>query len=632
MKSVFPVSGRQLFDGGLNNKYQRSIIDDNESPVCQNVVFDNGGVETRYGSTKLNSTRMASAAVDGLYTRNERTGAQSMIAFCNGLGYTWTGVTFSTIPSAQSVFTAGQRVCGAEYENHIFFSTGGTIPYKYNGTDFTRHGVYPPTATHTVATAPTGTVLTGGYQYRVTQVNSQSVQSDMGPVNTTITVAAQNVRLTAIPVAPQSYGVSARRIYRTAAGGATFKLLATLSDNTTTTYDDGVADASLGVTGPTDNGVPPNYIAIVEHQNRLFMITGTDNLLWYTEWGEPYTVASVNFRPMGDDSGDIPKGLSIHNDMVVVTGEKNHYFLYMPDPTDDSTWQDRKSQSGLGSYSRFALPEFDNKMLLPAVENKKFVGFATVSGFDVEKSATFLTVATAGSKLTSDRVEPDMILVQSSYLSNISAIVYKSKVWIALTYNTGSTTNNRVYQYDFNLDTLSKRQRGSWVPFTGTPFNVSQFTIYDGKIYAGTSEGHGFVYQLDDGTYNDDSTAIDSYYWTKEFSGLNPDFNFTKDFRDAFVLIEKSGSYFMNFTYRVDSDEGVGTTTTINLDPGGSLWGSMEWGADVWGGGTAEFEAKVGLGSSRGKRIQFKFSNQEVADQKFRVAGMNFTYNKKGLR
>lgn len=632
MKVVFPASGRQLLDGGLNNKYQRSIISDNESPECLNVVFDNGGVETRYGSTKLNSTLIASSTIDGLYTRYDRTGAESMIAFCNAGMHVWNGATFVSVPSALSVFTAGQRVCGAQYENHLFISTGGTVPYKYNGSDFTRHGVYPPTATHAVATAATGNILTGGYTWRVTYVNSQSVESDLGPVAATWTGAAQNAALTAIPVAPQSFGVSSRRLYRTLTGGTSYKRLATINDNTTTTYEDGIADAALGVAAPTDNGVPPNYLAIVQHHNRLFMITGTDNLLWYTEWGEPYTVASVNFRPMGDDSGDIPKGLSVHNDMVVVTGDKNHYFLYMPDPTDDTTWQDRKSQSGLGSLSRFALPQFDNKMLLPAVENDKFVGFAFVSGFDVEKSATFLTVATAGSKQASDRIEPDMYLIQSAYLSNISAIVYKSKLWIAVTYGTSQTKNNRIYQYDFNIDVLSKRQIGSWVPFTGTPMQISQFTVYDGNLYGGTANSTGFVYQLDDGTYNDDSVAIDSYFWTKEFSGNKEDYNVTKDFRYAYILVESSGSYSMNVTFRVDSDQGSGNTVAVDLDPGGSLWGSMEWGADIWGGGTVEFEAAVPLAGVRGKRIQYKFSNQNVADQKFRIPGLNFTYNKKGLR
>lgn len=41
--------------------------------------------------------------------------------------------------------------------------------------------------------------------------------------------------------------VTARKLYRTPAGGAIYKLVATINDNTTTTFLDNVADASLGV-------------------------------------------------------------------------------------------------------------------------------------------------------------------------------------------------------------------------------------------------------------------------------------------------------------------------------------------------------------------------------------------------
>jgi photosystem II stability/assembly factor-like uncharacterized protein len=75
-----------------------------------------------------------------------------MIAFAGGSAWTLAGTTFSTIASAQSVFTAGFRVAAAEYQQHMFIGNGGVVPYKYNGTAFHRHGVYPPTTTSTVST------------------------------------------------------------------------------------------------------------------------------------------------------------------------------------------------------------------------------------------------------------------------------------------------------------------------------------------------------------------------------------------------------------------------------------------------------------------------------------------------
>lgn len=627
MKRIYPQQGRIFFDGGKNNKFERSIINDNESPDCANVVFSNGSVATREGSSKLNTTSVGSFVIDGLYTRRADTGSETMVVFAGGSMWHLGTTTFTTISSAQSVFTAGVRVATAQYQNHMFIGNGGVIPYKWSGADFTRHGVYPPSGVPTVASQAIGT-LTGDFSYRVTYVNSQLVEGDMGSTVTFSGAASATLRLTSIPVAPQSWGVNARRIYRN--DGSTYKRVVELSDNTTATYDDNIATASLGATAPSDAGVPPKYSVIVYHQNRLFMNDDENpNLVWYTDLNEPYTVQSSNFIRVGDASTDVVKTLSVYDNSLLVGCEKSMHLVYMPD-TDDSNWVQVRVKSAFGSLSPFCLLDYNNKQLVPAVQNGKFVGFASILGDSVAPSATLLTISSAGSELISDRVEPDMFQVQEAFLKNITGIVYKNKAWISLTYGTGNTTNNRIYQMDFSISNLSKDQKESWVPFTG--LNAAQFTVYDGNLYYGTSAATGFVYQLETGDYNDDGSAIDSYFWTKEFSGFRQDINFHKDFRKANILIDLAGAYYMNVTHKVDSDNGDGNTLQINLDPGGSQWGTMEWGTDIWGGGSEQRDHTLDLGSAAGKRIQFKFSNQNTADQRFKVHGLNLTYNVKGQR
>lgn len=626
---IYPSQGRQLFDGGLNNKYSKTIIEDNESPDCLNVIFSNRGVETREGATKLNTTSVGSYACDGLYTRRDRDGSETMCAWFNGDMFVLGTTTFTTVPSAQSVFTAGQRVAASQYENHIFVCTGGT-PYKYNGTDFTRHGIPAPTSTMSAGTAPTGTNLTGDYLYKVTYVNSQAVEGDLGPLTGTFTAASEDIRITSIPVAPQSFGVSSRRIYRTAAGGATYKRVTEIADNTTTTYDDGVTDASLGVNAPSDQGLPPNFKSIVQHKDRLFAITGSDNFVYYSDLGEPYTWPTTNFLTVGDDASDLPKSLGVHNDQVVVFGENTHEFIYLTDSSDESTWVQIKGQTKLGCKSPFGVENIPQGLMFPAYDKGKLVGFALIQGTNVGKSATFLTVATALSEYQSDRIEPDVFDIQEGYVQNISAITFKNKLWISVTHGDSQTTNNRIYVFDYSIERAGVMP--AWSPFTGTPFNCAQMTVYDGKIYGGTSDMTGYVYQYEDGTYNDDSTAINSYFWTKEMGGYPQDLNHHKDFRHANLLVETAGDYSMDLLYRVDSDKGDGNTVEIDLDPGGSLWGVMEFGTDNWGGGNNEKEVQLDLGGAAGKRIQFKFSNQNTVDQKFRVDGLQLAYNKKGLR
>lgn len=68
---------------------------------------------------------------------------------------------------------------------------------------------------------------------------------------TSNTATANQVSLSAIILGGAT--VTSRKLYRTASGGTQLKLLATLADNTTTTYTDSTADASLGANAPASD-------------------------------------------------------------------------------------------------------------------------------------------------------------------------------------------------------------------------------------------------------------------------------------------------------------------------------------------------------------------------------------------
>ena len=630
-KEISPAKGRYFFDGGLNTKFQRSIIADNESPSCQNVVFTNGKVATRNGFKLLNTTPVATAAIDGLYVRHSNSGAKTMIAFCNGSAWALGGTsTFTTIASAQSVFTAGIRVGAAEYQNHLFVGNGGVIPYKWNGTDWTRHGVYPATTTMAVVTGAGGNP-NGAYTYKMTYVNTQSVESDVGPITATLTVVSSKVEISTIPVAPQSFGVSSRRIYRTVTSGSVYKLLTTIADNTTTTYSDDIADSSLGATAPSDHGVPPKYSTIVYHRDRLFCNDPANpNFVNYSNLQEPYTFGALNIRRFGDNTADIVRALAVDGENVVIFGDSSIEIIYMPDTTD-SNWLNIRVKADFGCKSPYGIVRYDNGLLFPAMQNNQFIGFAHLTGDAVAPSATFLTISTAGSSLLSDKIEPNMTAIKDSDVGNISGMVYENKAYFSMPATSASTENDVVYVFDFTISDLSKKTPYSWVPWTG--LRPSQLVEYNGLIYYGDSRANGSIYYENVGVYSDVSTtAIDSYYWTKEFGGNEGDFSYTKDFRTANILVDLAGDYFMNVSARVDSDSGSGNVQTINLDPGGTLWGTMVWGTSTWGGGNLQSLERLDLGTLSGNRIQFKFDNQNTAGQKFGVHSLNFLANIKGYR
>jgi hypothetical protein len=95
-----------------------------------------------------------------------------------------------------------------------------------------------------------GLLSAGVYKWLVTFVTAAG-ETEGGVASTALTLAASHKgALSVIPVSP-ARSVTSRKIYRTAAGGSEFKLVTTLADNTTTTYTDNTADASLGATAPT---------------------------------------------------------------------------------------------------------------------------------------------------------------------------------------------------------------------------------------------------------------------------------------------------------------------------------------------------------------------------------------------
>lgn len=106
-----------------------------------------------------------------------------------------------------------------------------------------------------VSPAVAGNVDNGAHRYLVTFVTADG-ETQAGTPSAAVTVADKSVNgkvlVSGIPLGGSA--VTARKLYRTAAGGSTYYLLGTLADNSTTTsYTDNIADASLGAGAPSTN-------------------------------------------------------------------------------------------------------------------------------------------------------------------------------------------------------------------------------------------------------------------------------------------------------------------------------------------------------------------------------------------
>lgn len=128
----------------------------------------------------------------------------------------------------------------------------------------------PVALTAALAGLGAGNLSNGGYRYIVTFVTADG-ETEGGDISAAVTVADNSangqVALSSIPLGGSA--VTARKIYRTVADGSNYLLLATISDNTTSTYNDNIADGSLGATAPTVNTTEDPYLVSLLKAARL---------------------------------------------------------------------------------------------------------------------------------------------------------------------------------------------------------------------------------------------------------------------------------------------------------------------------------------------------------------------------
>ena len=116
------------------------------------------------------------------------------------------------------------------------------------GNYYFRTMINPPAPTAALIET-SGLLSDGVYRYTVIYVTDEGDSGTHSFYSNQVTVDSthQQINLTDIPIAPDEYNVTARKIYRTTGGGNIYILyrVTTINDNTTTSFVDNVADGSL---------------------------------------------------------------------------------------------------------------------------------------------------------------------------------------------------------------------------------------------------------------------------------------------------------------------------------------------------------------------------------------------------
>ena len=256
-----------------------------------------------------------------------------------------------SITSASTIYsglTAGHKCTFAVLNDQLFISNGydNILVYKdISGTPYVKE-MGAPLAQNLGAAG----VLTGAYYYAMTYVVN-GVELITGTISNTVNPVSNSITLT-LPVGPTD--TDERKIYRTEAGGTDLKLVATISDNTTTTYVDNIADGSLGADMASVNSAAPKPQFISVKEERLIGVgnTARPNYFYASETEVEVlfnTIGVTDVSGQGNDNTSLT-GMALDYDQIVVFSEVTVYLITLGTATTV-----KQTNSNVGCVDGFSI-------------------------------------------------------------------------------------------------------------------------------------------------------------------------------------------------------------------------------------------------------------------------------------
>lgn len=225
------------------------------------LTINNGTSSAPVGLTDIFATDSTNANAFGVLTlqsgiyfgagkMNFGTAGQSAVTFFQDTNQVLVYRAFPVANTFYEILTAGAASFATTFQLGTFVNSVASNGCTVRGAIGV--GIGAPGAPSAAAAAGSGLSI-GAYKYRITFTNSVGETNGGTEVSVTTTTGNQQVSLTAIPTGAAGSGVTGRNIYRTLVGGAsnTEQFVASLGDNTTTTFTDSTADTALGRAVPT---------------------------------------------------------------------------------------------------------------------------------------------------------------------------------------------------------------------------------------------------------------------------------------------------------------------------------------------------------------------------------------------
>jgi len=488
---------------------------------------------------------------------------------------------FLTSPSTvYTGLTAGKKCTFGILNDKLFISNGFDYPLVYDGTYVKQMGA--PTAKDLLVSGS----LTGAYYYAMTYV-IDGVEIILGTISNTITVSSKSIDLD-LPVGIAT--CTARKIYRTEAGGSTLKLLTTISDNTTTTYQDNTVDGSLGANiASTNSSCPtPQFITVKDEKIIGAVNANRPNYLYVTEFEVEVffnTSGVYDVSGVGNDNSPLT-GLIEDYNKIVVFSEKH---VYLAD-TSGLTTSVKQTPSNVGCIDGFSIARIPENDILQG-------GIMFVSNlYDVRIfSGNIATnLATSFDNLTTNNfsIALDKDSLKNQLKDNpLEAAFYDYKYHlIAETF---------MYVYDIRISGWTKYfiKTTSYTPVYWRFFEIGQ-TLYVSQ------KNTGIVEQMYNAiTYRGEE--LTAFFETPEIAvGTERKF-----FKNLYIYYDKSGTNTLTALATIDSTKTV--TATITYD--GAYYDFDYFDEDYYETTEDEEDYKVIYINKYANWMRFKVSTQTQA-------------------
>lgn len=273
---------------GIAFHARSALMEAGHLATAQNVIFEvDGKTSLRPKFTAQNET-----AIGAIHSM-KRFGDNLLVGDADELRY-WDGAALNDLATG---FASGARWDFSVIKDFLF-GTNGTDQVLYDGADLypaqIENPVSAPTATAGAAGTPNGHYMLY-VSYLITFPNGNQYETGLSDASADVPVTNQKIEWADIPVCPYAELAGTaptihRKLYRGPGTGgslADIYFVATIEDNTTTTYSDNFTDSELGAAGAcevTDYQPAPDSAYSAMGYGRLFLIDKDyPNRLWYAE-------------------------------------------------------------------------------------------------------------------------------------------------------------------------------------------------------------------------------------------------------------------------------------------------------------------------------------------------------------